>query len=150
LKARDSQSLPSNEILRRLQEALLRALLLGVPLPGSERPVRFPDLPFILRQPYVLLVDDNLAGPISIDEWPHPIRILPRETLMQEARTKGELTYLQFKLPVVREDAIELTLEARLAPHFRQGALGLSSIHAKFRNIAGEWQVAGDPVFSAA
>jgi hypothetical protein len=143
--------MPSKRVLLKLQETLLKAVLLGHPLPGNTQPVRFPDLAFVVRQPAVFLLDSNLSGPILIKESPRAIRILSTEALLQESQKHGEITYLQFQAPEVMDDAVRLTLEARIATRDpNQQKLGLSNIHVKFSKIADEWKVLEEPVYSAA
>ncbi len=141
----------SNKILLQLQEMLLKAVLLGQSLPGHTQPIRFPDLSFILRQPIIFLLDTNLSGPIFIREFPSPIRILSVEALLQESQTHGDITYLQFQPPEVTDDAVRLTLEARIATRDpNQSKLGLSNISVKFLKVADEWKVVDEPIYSAA
>jgi len=144
------QSLPSDEVLRHLQETLLKAVLLSQRLPGGNQPIMFPDLSFILRQPNVVLVDENLVGPVSIEESPTRVRLLSRETLQQEARTQGDITYLRFQPPVGEGNAVRLTLEAKIAARDPdQRILGLSGIQVKFEEVAGQWEAVDEPIFFA-
>lgn len=144
------QSLPSGEVLRYLQETLLKAVVLSQPLPGGNQPILFPDLSFIRRQSTVVLVDENLAGPLSIEEPPTPVRILTREALLQEARTQGDITYLRFQPPVREGNVVRLTLEAKIVPHDpTQRTLGLSGVQAKFQEVAGQWEAVEEPIFFA-
>ena len=141
--------LPDEE-LRHLQEALLKAVLSGEPLPGSDRPVRFPDLSFILRQPAVILLDENLAGSISAEELPMPVRILSLEVLLEEARTQGDTAYLQFQPAEREDDTVRLTLQAKIATRVPdQPTLGLSGIMVEFQKVSEGWEATGDPVFLA-
>jgi hypothetical protein len=144
------QSLPSDEVLRQLQETLLKAVLLSQPLPGSSQPIVFPDLSFIQHQPTIIVLDENLAGPMLIEEVPTPIRRLRRETLRQEASTQGDITYLSFRPSTLEGNAVQLTLEAKIAPrNLKQRVLGLSGIQAKFEEFEGHWEVVDEPIFFA-
>jgi hypothetical protein len=145
-----SPTLSSGEVVRHLQETLLNAVLLSQRLPGGKRQIVFPDLPFILRQPTVVLLEENLAKGISIEDLQKPIRMLSREALVQEARIQGDITYLRFQ-PVQREGrVVQLTLEAKIAPRDPvQHTLGLSGIQVKFQEVAGQWEVVDEPVFFA-
>jgi hypothetical protein len=143
--------MPPNKDLSQLQEMLLKAVLLGHPLPGHTPPIKFPDLSFIVRQPTIFLLDTNLSGPVLIEESLKPIRILSIKALLQESQKHGDITYLQFQPPEVMDDAVRLTLEARIATRDpNQQKLGLSSIHIKFLKVADEWKVVDEPVYSAA
>jgi hypothetical protein len=143
--------MPSKKVLLQLQETLLKAVLLGQSLPGATRPIRFPDLSFLVRQPTIFLVDKNLSGPISLAESSQPIRILTLAALSQECQKYGDITYLQFQPPEVMDETVRLTLEARIATRDpNQPKLGLSNIHVKFAKVGDEWQVVDEPVYSAA
>jgi hypothetical protein len=147
----ESQETLSDDVIRRLQESLMRAVLLGQCLPGSDQPVKFPDITFISRQTSVVVADENLAGPISIGELSIPIRVLSREALMQEARVQGDVFFFQFRPPEIEDNEIQLALELRIAakdPSHRP--LGLSGIIARFRNLAGKWEIVDEPTFFAA
>lgn len=140
----------SNDVLRHLQKTLLKVVLLSQGLTGGNQIIKFPDLSFIQRQSTVILIDENLAHPFSIEELPTPIRILSREVILQEARKQGDIVYLRFQ-PTEREgNAVRLTLEAKIA--FRdpdQRPLGLSGIQVKFHEFAGQWEITEEPIFFA-
>lgn len=145
-----SQSLPSDEVLRQLQETLLKAILLKERLPGGNQPIMFPDLSFILGQPTIVLVDENLAGPVTIEQPPKPIRIMSREDLLLEARTKGDIAYLLFRPPQGEDKSVKLTLEAKIAPcDPTQLTLGLSGVQVKFQKVTGQWEAIEEPAFFA-
>jgi hypothetical protein len=141
-----------DEVIGQLQEMLLRALLLNEPLPGSRRLVEFPDLSFILSQPTVIVLDENLAGSVSIEALPIPIRILSREDLLDEdaAQTQGYTAYLRFQPAKIEDNTVGLTLQAGIVPDDpSQHALGLSGIQVKFQKIGGQWRASDEPIFFA-
>ena len=145
-----SSSQPSNEMLRQIQETLLQAVLLSQPLPGNNEPLAFPDLPFILRQPAVIVLDENLMGPISVADLTNPVRFLSLEAIRKEAHTQGDITYLHFQPPVQEGDEVVITLEAQIAPHNpSQQTLGLSSVRIKFKQINDQWVAVEPPTFFA-
>ena len=135
-----SSKLPERE-LRYLAEAMLRAIVSGEPLPGRDEPIRFPDLAFVLNQPNVIVVNENLPGfPPSL-KLSKPVQIVPRQLLHQQARDAGDVTYLQLRPPQVKGDTVQLTLEAKIAaadPH--RPSLGLSSLQVTFKKVGGKWQ----------
>ena len=137
---------PTDDTLRQLQAALLKAVLRGEPLPGGDQPVTLPDLAFVLRQPAVFLSDENLAGPISVEGAPRPVRVLSPEELAEEARGQGDVAYLRFGSAEREGDEVRLTLEARIASGDPQRrALGLSGLQVRFRREGDRWEVAADP-----
>lgn len=147
----DEQSpVVAGEVLGLLQVTLLKAVLLSRPLPGADRPTHFPDLSFVLSQPPVLLVKENLMPPLENQAWPVPMRLISPETLEEEARAQGDLTYLRFQAPVSADDRALLTLEARVAPQNPQrSSLGLSGIQATFQQVGGRWEVVDEPLYFA-
>ena len=56
----------SNDEIRLLQEAVLKSVLLGVPLPGSSDPLSFPDIGFLRQKDLIYVMNENLYGPISL------------------------------------------------------------------------------------
>jgi hypothetical protein len=144
-------TMPSRDEVRYLQELLMRAVITGQSLPGMNRPLRFPDLGFIMRQSAIYLSDENLGGPISLEGSPLPLRILSRESLVKEARARNQdIAYLAVSYRALDENMLQLTLEGRITPHdSKQPQLGLSSVHLVFRKVAGKWEVVGEPSFSA-
>lgn len=137
----------SDQILLQLQIVVLKAVLLGEPLPGQHQPVRFPDLPFVTRQPAIYLLDRNLSGPITIEGYPRPIRILPLDSLLRESQTRGDdIAYLQFQPPEMVGDAVRLVLEAKIATRLNHSHLGLSNLQVLFTKTEAGWQVLDEPI----
>lgn len=142
--------IPSSKELLSLQELIVKAILLGQPLPGRTQPIRFPDLSFIVSQQSIFLVDENLFGQISLDKSPRPIRIISVEDLRQESQYRGDIAYLRFQPPEVSDDEVQMTIEAKIATRDpNKLTLGLSNFQVKFVKVEGEWKVVEDPVFSA-
>jgi hypothetical protein len=136
--------LPSG-VLQRLQSGTVRALLGLAPLPGGG-PVHFPDLPFLLRQPWIPLLDENLAGPISLGEGNVQLRVVSPEQLREELGRSGELSYLRFAPPAGTAREVRLTLEVRAArPGAAGPALGLGGLVVTFTEQDGAWRVTGAP-----
>ena len=145
-----STSLPPDKILAHLQETLLVAVLSGQSLPGSDNPIRFPDLSFVLQQPKILLLDENLAGSISLKDSPVPVRIISRDDLQKEAHAEGDRAYLHFRPPQGSADSVRLTLEASIATQNpAQRTLGLSSMNVSFQKVGNRWQVGDEPAMLA-
>jgi hypothetical protein len=141
----------SSDDLLELQRTVLKAVLLRQPLPGNSEPVRFPDLSFVLRHPVIFLVDENLAGPISIEAAPEPISVVSMEQLLQEVPKYGDVAYLRFQPAGLNGDTVSLTLEAKIATSEQnKKMLGLSSIHVTFSRVGNAWKVIDDPVYSSA
>ncbi|MDQ3654312.1 MAG: hypothetical protein M3457_04440, partial [Chloroflexota bacterium] len=104
-----------DEELNQLQRMLLTAVLQGEPLPGGSHPVELPDLAFVQKDGVVRVSTENVAGSLTIEAGPLPIRVLSPESLREEACARGDVTYLAFQ-PAAREEArIRLTIEGRIA-----------------------------------
>jgi hypothetical protein len=144
---RNSESSPPRKTVAHLQEVLLKAALLNQPLPGGGRPVRLSDLSFILRHQFIYVSDVNLAGEISDEGLPKPLRTVSKEEVQKLARDEGDLAYLQFRPAEELEDGvIRLTLEGRLATQDPgQHPMGLSSIQVKFRKVGDLWESTDEP-----
>jgi hypothetical protein len=69
---------PDAATLAALQVALLRSVLGGEPLPGTEQAVVLPDLAFVLREQGVVLSAEHLAGEVPAGALPVAVRVLPR------------------------------------------------------------------------
>jgi len=139
-----------DEVLGHLQQTLLRAVLSRELLPGGRQPVEMPDLSFVLRQPTVLLSNENLARSLSLEELPIPIHIISPEGIVEEARASGDIAYLRFQPAQEQDGTVRLTLQARIVPQ-DPGVhpLGLSGVQVGFQNVAGRWETVDEPTFFA-
>lgn len=137
----------TDEALARLQRSLLEAVLLDRPLPGAGRAPAFGDRDFLLARATIALLEENLAGALSLDDLPRPLRQLSRDELLEEARSEGDLPYLRFSAPEPVGENVRLTLTADIASADpERHILGLSSVQATFREADGDWQVEGEAV----
>ena len=142
--------MPPTGVLLEFQELLLRAVLLGQLLPGQTEPVRLPDLSFVLREPVIYLLDEHLAGSVTLSDLAKPLRTLTVEEVTTLARRQGDIPYLHFLAPEATEDEVRLTLVARIvAQDPNKRALGLSGVQVTFVHRETGWTVAADPVYSA-
>ena len=112
--------------------------------------MEMPDLSFVLRQPTVLLSNENLARSLSLGELPVPLRIISPEDIAEEARASGDIVYLRFQ-PAHEENAtVRMTLQARIVPQDPGvHALGLSGVQVRFRQAEGRWEAVDEPIFFA-
>ena len=129
---------------------LLTALLSGQPLPGSDTPMNFPDLPTVVSQPNVIIADENLDQKVEVKASPKPVKILSIDEIREQARTGQNLIYLHFQAPEVGENSVGLTLSAKIMPaNPDQHTLGLSTVQIKFKKVGSEWLAESDPMYSA-
>ena len=139
------------EVLLHLQELLLQAVLLSQPLPGQSKPVRMPDLSFVMRHEVIYVAQENLAGPVKLKNPPKPLRILSIDALRALARQQGDIVYLHFQPAVATDGEVRLTLEGSIAAQdSSKQSMGLSSVHVRFVKVANTWKAVDDPVYSAA
>jgi hypothetical protein len=137
----------SDEALAGLQRSLLEAVLLDRPLPGAGRAPAFGDRDFLLARPTIVLLDENLAGSLSLDGLPRPVRRLSRDELLEEARREGDVPHLRFSAPEPVGENVRLMLSADIASADpERHVLGLSSVLATFRAADGDWEVEGEAV----
>lgn len=140
-----STSLPPRKDLGRLQQMLLKAALFEEPLPGGGS-ARLADLGFILRHEQIHLLDEHLAGPVSLEGSVKPIVVVSLADVRREAAAHGELAYLRFLPPEADDEGeVWLTLEGQLAiGDTRQHPMGLSRLQVKLREVDGHWSLTGD------
>lgn len=133
--------MPPKDILGYLQAEMISALLLQDTLPGGVHRLQFPDLAFLLRQDMILVLDENLVTPISIENLPRPLRFVTANELAEQVRQSGDLPYLRFLVPTGDENSVTITLEIKIASaDMNKGSLGLGAVSAQFAKTNGEWR----------
>jgi hypothetical protein len=144
MKTKPNSKLPESELLH-LAEMMLRAIVSGEPLPGCDQPIRFPDLAFVLNQPNVMVVNENILGFPTNLNLSKPVQIVSRQSLLRQAGELGDIYYLHFRRPQIKGDTVQLTLEAKIAPRDpHQPLLGLSGLQVTFKKVDGKWQALGE------
>src|SRR4051794_40514639 len=139
---------PAPDELEALQSRLLEAVLTRAPLDSGAAPLQFPDLELVLRHPTVYVLDENVGKALRIDA-PQPVRVVSRDELRAVAREQGDVPYFAFGPPEPRDEAVRLTLEAKLASAEARPELGLSAVQVTFARTAAGWEVAEPPTFLA-
>jgi len=135
--------------LAALQSRLLEAVISRTPLEAGASPIEFPDLAFVLRQPVVYVLDENLGGSLTVDA-PQTIRVASSEELVAAARDQGDVAYFHLQPADVGDGTVRLTLDAKIATAQAQPVLGLSTIQVTFEKINGQWRAVSPPTLSAA
>jgi hypothetical protein len=135
--------------LAALQSRLLEAVLASAPLEAGGSPVRFPDLAFVQGHPVVYVLEENLGGSLRVDT-PQTVRVVSGEELVAAARDHGDVAYFRFQPAEVGDQAVRLTLEAKIASAEAQPGLGLSAIQVTFEKTDGQWRAVSPPTLSAA
>jgi hypothetical protein len=135
-------------VLHRLQSAAASALLGLAPLPGGGE-LHFPDLPFLLRQPWIPVLDENVAGPLLLG-GNLQLRLLSPEQLQEETARAGQLSYLRFAPPVRTEQEIRIPLEVWLASADQaRSPTRLGGVVVTFAQKDGDWQAVETPAVMA-
>ena len=136
----ESSSFNRNEMFRKLQELLLRSIFSGSPLPGAQQPTRFPDLAFLERQPYIVVLDDQLALPFPGEDMPKPVKVLSYDEVFREAGSGVDVAFVIFHPPKWENERVGLNMEVRLASNVRGGEiLGLGGIQVQFHKVSDKW-----------
>ncbi|PSB24694.1 hypothetical protein C7B82_26060 [Stenomitos frigidus ULC18] len=137
-------------MFRKLQELLLRSIFSGSPLPGAQQPTRFPDLAFLERQPYIAVLDDQLALPFPVEDMPKPVKVLSYDDILREAGSGVSIAFVSFHPPKWENECVALNMEVRLASDMRNGeTLGLGGIQVQFHKVSGKWVVAEEASYFA-
>lgn len=121
-----------------LKEDVLRSVLLGVPLPGTNTVLNFPDLPFLRQQEHFSLLDDEL------DE--HILQAPGSEVLpVRRQLTPIAGGWLYFDEQVESDREITLTLHGAVKPDEASKLQQLSSLILHFEKRENEWRLREGP-----
>ncbi len=139
----------SNEDLTLLKEKALRAILNNQLLPGSNRPLFFPDLPFILsEQNDIYVLDEHIKTTIYLESNNKPIQVVSKASLNEIADNLKKVIYFQFQTESLQNDSVLLGLDAKVltsAPNSR--TQDLSKMQIKFQKVQNEWKVVDEPTY---
>jgi hypothetical protein len=131
--------------LAEAQRLLLEAVLSERPLPGTDAPVRLPDLRMITGRPPVVLAAEPLADPAVAEGLPVAVE-LRAEAELRAGGDRPQLAYLAFGPPLEEGDTLLLTLHGKVVSRASgQHPLGLSGIRVRLRRVAGRWQAERPP-----
>jgi hypothetical protein len=137
-------------IVEQLRATMLRAVLAQEPLPGSERPISFPDLAFITGAPRLLIASDNLSEQFDPGDPGKPVEVVPHPDLRARAEREGDLPYVYFQPAEWLDERVRIAFEVRMAPTQPDlRPLGLGGISATFAPDNGDWVVVDGPTVMA-
>lgn len=142
--AKSISTISENE-LAKLKEKVLKAVLNNQTMPGSNKSLNFPDLPFVLNQPDIYLVDDTIKNNITIEKINKPLQVVSQEFLNQKTSEAGNITYFKFNTKKSGKDNLLLTLEAKVVSPSNQRASSLTSMQLKFQKVGKEWEMIDEP-----
>ena len=138
----------SKQDLVMMQESLLKAVLLGEPLLGTTDRIVMPDLSFVTAGPTILLLNENLYGPVDIASGAKPIQVISPFELRQSRESSEQAGYLRFAPSTIALNSVQMVLQARLLTDASGNELGLSALQVDFRKSGDRW-IASSPVISA-
>ena len=142
--AKSVAAITENE-LAKLKENVLRAVLNNQTMPGSDKSLNFPDLPFVLNQTDIYLVDDTIKENITIEKINKPLQVVSQEFLNQKANETGNITYFKFNSKKSGKDNLLLTLETRVVSSSNQRSSSLTSMQMKFQKVGKDWKMIDEP-----
>ena len=138
-----SSAIPQNE-LARLKERVLRAVLTNQPLPGSDHPLNFPDRAFVLNEPAIYLLDNDIKTDVKVEGLDGPVQLISNETLAKQQEASGKVVFLQFRTSHISENSLNLRLDVKVqSAGGRQSSL--TSMEMKFARLGDEWQMMDEP-----
>lgn len=135
--------IPESE-LSKLKEQVLNAVLNDQSMPGSNKKLHFPDLPFVLDQPDIYLMDDSIRNTITIEKINKPLQVVSQETIDQKVKESGRITHFMFHTKQAGKEKLLLTLETKVASP-GQRASSLTSMQLKFQKFGKEWKIIEEP-----
>ena len=135
----------SENELAKLKEKVLKAVLNNQTMPGSNKIFNFPDLPFVLTQPDIYLVDDNIRNTVTIEKINKPVQTVTQEFLNQKTSESGKIVYFQFHSKKSGKDNLVLTLESKVLSSSDQRTSSLTSMQIKFQKVGKEWKMIDEP-----
>ncbi len=140
----------SDENLSQLKEDVLNAVLNDQPFQEKSKRLSFADLPFVLSQPVVYLVDKDVKNSINIEKLNKRVQIVTEEFLKQNPEKSGKTIYFQFEITKEDVNNILLKLNAKIYSSSSERKNILSSLEIKFEKFGEGWKMIDDPTFLSA
>lgn len=139
------KSAPDREHLASLKKMILMHVLTQEPLPGSHTAVTLPDLPFILAQSDLYLLDETLKENIYVAKIRKTVQLVTSDFLTQIADQSDQAIYFQFQTTSLSQGSLLVYLETKILASASDNhrIVTLSSLQLNFQEINGEWLTAG-------
>lgn len=134
-----------NNTLAKLKEDVLDAILNNKLFQEKNIQLSFADLPFVLSQADVYLVDNDVKHNINIEKLNKPIKIVTEDFVKQHAEQNGKTIYFQFESIKQETNTILLNLIAKIYSSADNRISNLSSMQMTFKNVGGEWEIMDAP-----
>lgn len=133
--------------LSQLKELVLQSIFNQNPFPGSITPLNFPDLQFVISQPEIYLLDQDIKGNIFIPKLKKSVLIKSEDTIENIATKLGKVVYLKFQTTGLERGMVVLNLQAKIQSSFpNKQKSNLTSMQMKFRRINNEWEIIDQPI----
>ncbi len=142
--SKSTSLIPAQE-LARLKEQVLYAVLNNQTLPGSNNRLAFADLPFVLTQPDIYLVDNEIKNSIHIEKINKQVQVVSEDFLRRQNTGPGKIIYFQFQTTESGNDNLWLSLDAKVLSAGAQQADNLTSMQMKFQKVQNEWRIMDEP-----
>ncbi|SDL85973.1 hypothetical protein [Kriegella aquimaris] len=128
--------------LSELKVNVLNSVLNDLVFPGSNFTLRFADLPFVLTQPDIYLVDKKLKSSIQIERLNRPVQIVSKNFIKEKS---GKTIYLEFQSEEQDRNILLLTLNANIFSSPENRTINLSSLKIKFKKERNDWTIMESP-----
>ena len=133
--------------LSQLKELVLQSIFNQNPFPGSITPLNFPDLQFVISQPEIYLLDQDIKGNIFIPKLKKSVLIKSEDTIENIATKLGKVVYLKFQTTGLERGMVVLNLQAKIQSSFpNKQKSNLTSMQMRFRRINNEWEIIDQPI----
>ena len=128
--------------LSELKVNVLNSVLNDLVFPGSNFTLRFADLPFVLTQPDIYLVDKKLKSSIRIERLNKTVQIVSKNFIKEKS---GKTIYLEFQSEEQNRNILLLTLNANIFSSPENRTINLSSLKIKFKKERNDWTIMESP-----
>lgn len=132
----------SDKELSELKVNVLNSVLNNHVFPGSNFALRFADLPFVLTQPDIFLVDKKIKNSIRIERINKPVQIVSINFIKAK---RGKTIYFEFQSEEEDRNILLLTLNANIFSSPEDRTIKLSSLKIKFQKERTTWVIMEPP-----
>lgn len=141
----ESASLIPVREIARLKEQVLYAVLNNQTFPGTNNRLAFPDLPFVLTQPAIYLVDNEIKNSINIEKINRQVQVVSEDFLKKQHTGSGKIIYFQFQTTESGKDNLWLSLDAKVLSAADQQTYSLTGMQMKFQKVGEKWRIMDEP-----
>ena len=136
--------------LSQLKIAVLHSILNDEPFQNSGVILRFPDLPFILNQQDIFLVDEDIENAINVENLNRLVQPVAERTIKENVLHSGKTIFFKFQSKKEESDRLLLRLNANIISASDARTTTLSSLILKFKKEQNSWKLIDSPSFLSA